>query len=395
MGPGEMKQVQVRDAASTNRLAAGVLAAAVAITSWGCADPNTPTGQPVEQVPVEEPQTASTPPSGYDDEVVLFGSMRPVVQVNPDSFPPTPQIQHTWMTEGADFDPDVDATGERLVFASTRHSVRPDLYMKAADGATVTQLTADAAADINPAFSPEGNRIAFASDRSGTWDIWILNLDDRQVSQITHSPATDLYPTWSPEGKRLAHCRLSPKSGEWELWVTNLEKEGPAQFVGYGMYPRWSPVSDILLFQRPRRRGEPLFSIWMMKLIDGEPGYATELMASDTAGMILPCWSPEGTHVSYCTVELGGGVVADDGRPRSRRSDIWVVDREGRGRICLTDGVGASYSPTWSPDGRVYYSSTRGGSENLWSVLPALPAPLSPTRVTRAGLSGSPGGGGS
>ncbi|UCG33561.1 MAG: PD40 domain-containing protein, partial [Phycisphaerales bacterium] len=336
-------------AATLDRPILGVLALSMAIPLGGCATWQ-PQPEPADQQVVEEPQP---PPSVYRDEVVLFGSMRPVIDVNPDSFAPTPQIQHTWIAEGADFDPNVDPAGERIVFASTRHSLLPDLYMKAVSGATVTQLTADPAADINPTFSPDGKQIAFASNRSGNWDIWILNLEDQRVSQITHSPATDLYPTWAPDGGRLAHCRQNPKSGEWELWVINLDKESPAKFIGYGMYPRWSPVNDTLIFQRPRRRGEPLFSIWMMQLIDGEPTYATELIASEAAGMILPSWSPDGNHVAYCTVELGGGVLSGEGRPRSQNSEIWVVDREGRGRLRVTDGVGASYSPAWSPDGRV------------------------------------------
>ena len=249
-----MWQAQMRKAAEAilNRPIPGVLTLSMTIALGGCATLQPRAEQATQQV-VAEPQP---PPSMYRDEVVLFGSMRPAVDVNPDSFPPTPQIQHTWIGEGADFDPNVDPTGERIVFASTRHSLRPDIYVKAVDGATVTQLTADPAADTNPVFSPDGTQIAFASDRSGNWDIWLLNLQDQRVSQLTHSPGTDLYPTWAPDGKRLAYCCQNPKSGEWELWVINLERESPAKFVGYGMYPRWSPVNDALVFQRPSRKSQ-------------------------------------------------------------------------------------------------------------------------------------------
>ena len=53
--------------------------------------------------------------------------------------------RHTFTEVGADFDPDIDATGKRMAFASTRHNVHPDLYIKAIDGVAVTQLTADPA----------------------------------------------------------------------------------------------------------------------------------------------------------------------------------------------------------------------------------------------------------
>lgn len=343
---------------------------------------------------VEAPASASPTPQPMSGGVVLFGSMPPTLQVRNEPYPSTPQIQHTWAGEGADFDPDIAPSGEHVVFASTRHARRPDIYMKLVDGATVTQLTSDPSADLNPTFSPDGKRIAFASDRSGGFDIWVLDLEDQQVTQITHAETVELYPTWSPDGERLAYCRLGPRSGEWELWTVTLEKEGPGNFIGYGMYPRWSPVEDALVFQRPRRRGEPLFSIWMMKLHDGEPGYATELSASTSAGFILPSWSPDGTHVAFCTVEVGGGVVNEEGRPKSAKSDTWIVDREGRGRVRVSDGVGASYSPTWSPNGRIYFSSTRGGPENIWSVLPSLPTGARASQVTRAGSPIPSGAGG-
>ncbi|UCG34554.1 MAG: PD40 domain-containing protein, partial [Phycisphaerales bacterium] len=57
--------------------------------------------------------------------------------------------------------------------------------------------------------------------------------------------------------------------------------------------------------------------------------------------------------------------------------------------------VGASYSPTWSPDGRIYYSCDRGGSEHLWSALPFLPSLNEPTRVTQGGAGPTGVGGGS
>jgi len=342
-------------------------------------------GAPQSSKAVVSKAQAPKPQVPRDEEVVLFGSMPAASQVLAVTMSSTPQIQHTWGETGSDFDPNVDPTGRRLTFASTRHAEAPDIYMKSVDGATVTQLTTDAAADIQPVFSPDGEQIAFASRRSGNWDIWVMNLADGRTSQITRTDTAELSPSWSPDGRRMAYCRWGAQSHAWELWIASLEMEGPAQFIGYGMYPRWSPTEDTLLFQRPRRRGEPLFSIWMMDMHNGEPGYATEIAASDTAGYILPSWSKDGYRIAYCAVELGSGEVSADGRVRSGESVIWMVNRDGRGRVRVTDGVGAGYSPSWSSDGRLYFSSNRGGPENIWSVLPRVPGMTEGERITRAG----------
>ena len=360
----------------------------LALIVAGCAEAQTPAA-PQEPVPEPEvrsavvgPLTPASPPK--DNGVTLFGALAPTDRPSLE-LRAAAQIQHTWIMEGADFDPDLDATGTRMVFASTRHSPNPDIYMKDVDGATVTHLVSNPASDIQPVFGPDGQHVAFASDRSGNWDIWVLDMETQQVAQVTRTPVPELHPTWSPDGARLAFCRQNEKSQEWELWFTELDNERPAHFIGYGLYPQWSPVEDQILFQRARRRGEAFFSLWTVQLTDGEPGYATELSASETAGHILPAWSRDGRYVAFCEVEMGGGIVAADGRLRSERSDVWVIDVTGRGRFKVSDVVGADYAPVWSPDGRVFFSSTRGGAENIWSVLPNLDVSAPPPPMINAG----------
>lgn len=167
--------------------------------------------------PFVRPQPTPRLAVAGEPRITLFGEL-PDVRTAPSSANSNVSLyQHTDPVEGADFDPDIDPRGERLVFASTRHSMQPDLYMQRVFGSAVTQLTADSAADVQPVFSPDGRRVAFSSDRGGGWDIWIIGVDGSPPVQITDSPADELHPSWSPDGTHLVYCRRPATGGQWEL----------------------------------------------------------------------------------------------------------------------------------------------------------------------------------
>jgi Tol biopolymer transport system component len=282
--------------------------------------------------------------------------------------------QQTIADEGDDSDPNVDASGSRLVYASTRHAVVPQLYLQAIDGVAVTQLTSGPASDVQPAFSPDGRRVAFASDRSGNWDIWIIDIEDKTVTQVTRTNDPELHPTWSPSGDRLAYCRLNRNAQHWELWVSDANQATGGRFIGFGLYPAWSPNGDSIVYQRARERGSRWFSIWRIDLTaDGEPRLPTEIASSASHALIQPAWSPDGRHVAYCSVNPDA--VGDDvDMPRVSSpidaASLWMIDADGRSPIQLTNGPGDDFGPAWGADGRIYFTSTRTGNETVWSLRP-------------------------
>jgi TolB protein len=274
--------------------------------------------------------------------------------------------RHTSLDEGEDAGVAVDPTGHWMVFSSTRHSERSDLYLQRVDGTAVTQLTSDGADDAFPSFSPDGSRIAFCSTRSGTWQVYAMDRDGRNVVQVTSGRTQCVHPSFSPDGKRLAYSSMGARSGQWELWTADLET-GSQKMIGYGLFPRWSPRKDVerIAYQRPRQRGSRWFSLWTIDLVDGEGRRPTEVAVSPVAAIVTPCWSPDGKRLAFATV-IEPSKDADGRTPG--RQDVWTIDADGGNRQRLTDGGGSNLMPFWGADGRVFFVSDRDGRECVWSV---------------------------
>jgi len=257
-----------------------------------------------------------------------------------------------------------------MVFASTRHNLRPDLYLKSVRGVAVTQLTSDPSSDIQPVFSPDGRHVVFASDRTGNWDVWMIDVEGTQPVQITSGPGDEVHPSWSPDGEQLVYCSMPPGGGQWELWITDAYNGSSHKFVGFGLFPEWSPTDNTILFQRARERGSRWFSIWTITLVDGEPRYPTEVASSASQAMILPTWSKDGQRIAFATVAPGLTESAGDELPGAI-ADIWIMNMDGGSKIRLTDGHTANYAPSFSTDGRLFFTTRRTSNENVWSLLPS------------------------
>lgn len=286
--------------------------------------------------------------------------------------------QISFTAVGSDFDPNVTPDGQFIVFASTQHRPTADIYIKSVRGRTVTQLTSDPSNDVMPSTSPDGSRIAFASDRSGSWDIYVMNRDGGPAVQVTSEPSHEMHPTWSPDGQFLAYSRLGPTSGQWELWVTEADNPAVRKFLGYGVFPEWSPVDSHILYQRPRERGDRLFSVWTIDFRDGEGVNPTEIISSPLAAVVNPSWSPDGRFIVFATIRNND--PSQQGSSRPNQSDLWIVSADGSSRANLTGGRFVNLMPAWSPNNRIFFVSDRSGVDNIWSLRPerAITAAMGP-----------------
>jgi Tol biopolymer transport system component len=278
--------------------------------------------------------------------------------------------------EGADFDPAVSPDGATLVYASTQHRAAADLYVKRVDSRVVTRLTSDPSQDCMPAISPDGTMVAFASDRSGNWDIFVMPISGGKAVQLTSDAEHEIAPSWSPDGGRLVYSRLGSVSQRWEMWVARTDRPDVANFLGAGLFPRFAPQAtsdgvDRVLFQVGRERGRRSFAIWTLDLRDTAATNHTQVVASATDALINPAWSPRGQWIVYAqapapTPEQGASTQLN-------RSSLWMVSLMGEGTVRLTAGESLALNPTWASDNRLYFVSDRSGVDNIWSLDMAQP----------------------
>jgi len=122
-----------------------------------------------------------------------------------------------------------------------------------ANGSSVTNLTNNTSTERYPTWSPDGGRIAFASDRDGNWDIYVMNADGSSVTNLTNNTSTERYPTWSPDGSRIAFS--SDRDGNDEVYVMNANGTGVVRLTNHGAtdyQPAWSPDGTKIVFTSHR-----------------------------------------------------------------------------------------------------------------------------------------------
>jgi len=147
----------------------------------------------------------------------------------------------------SDSNPTWSADGSRIAFESNRRAqIRDrdaDVYVMAANGTRVRQLTFSDAFDGDPAWSWL-NRIAFESDRAGSSDIWAIDPDGTDEKQLTKSPAFDGDPAWSPDGSQIVFTSQRD-NGDRELYVMNADGSAPRRLTNNPARdesPDWQPL---------------------------------------------------------------------------------------------------------------------------------------------------------
>jgi serine/threonine protein kinase len=220
--------------------------------------------------------------------------------------------------------------GQRLAYAC-RQGGDWEICVMDAGGANLRTLTSNVVDDEGPSWSPDGYRIAFHSTRHGNDEIYVMGADGSNVVRLTQHAAEDKYPVWSPDGQMIAFH--SDRDGNQEVYVMNRDGTGQTnltQHSGDDWWPAWSPDGGTIAFVCMR------YGVAEICLVDLNTRAVTRLTHS-TAGCASPAWSPDGSRVAFARWET------------SKNCEIYCVDRDGQNLQRLTNHVGLDTRPAWSP----------------------------------------------
>jgi Tol biopolymer transport system component len=237
-----------------------------------------------------------------------------------------------------------------------------DVYLVNADGSGLVNLTDNPARDMYPDWSPDGDLIAFCSDREGPSQVFVMRRDGTEVRRLTTAiddcgnPSWSV-PIWSPGGAWIAITSApggSYPEAALDLFVVRADgsevinlTDHPAAESG----PSWSPDSTRLAFTSDRDGNEEIYVVD----VDGSGlTRLTENPARDGAA----AWSPDSARIAFVSNRDGNW-------------EIYTVAVDGSGVARLTNDPGSDLNPAWSPDGRqIAFTSDRSGNGEIYRMDP-------------------------
>jgi len=258
---------------------------------------------------------------------------------------------------GAMQSPSLSADGKKIVYTASR--ISSYLWSVPLSPGTATAVgppepfSKDTSFRTNLArFSPDGKRVAMTRWRPGfSADIWVGDGEGKNLTQLTNNVTTDSQPSWFPDGDRLAFLSDREKPGEsfavWSISTTTGKEEKLLDLKPGSQFATLSPDGSQLALHSLENG---VVNIWTVSMKTGE----SKQLTFGTASMAFPCWSPDGRFIAF--------------ENQAGENDFLMLIPSSGGEVKqLTLGEGKSWPHSWSADGdKIAFAGFRNGVWNIY-----------------------------
>jgi Tol biopolymer transport system component len=236
----------------------------------------------------------------------------------------------------------------RIAFDSNQSSTF-QVYLINPDGSQKTNLINNSTDSYGQSWSRDGTKAVFTTNRDGNFEIYTMDADGTNLIRLTNNTAYEDYPTWSPDGTQIAF--ESGRDGFYGIWAMNADGTNQHKLTDntYNYGPSWSPDGTKIIFTSGR---DPTNQIYSMN----SDGSNVTRLSSNSFYDGYPGWSPDGTNIVFSS--------SRDGNP-----EIYTMNADGSGQTRLTNDSAQDTLPDWSPDGtKIVFTSNRDGNKDIYSM---------------------------
>lgn len=269
-----------------------------------------------------------------------------------------------------------------VVFYSARDGhTNNQIYVMNPDGGNPIRVTYDAATDVDPDISPNGQQIVFTSNQTENKNNNIFVWDQTgAVQNLTNEPTGgDEWARWSPDGKQIVFDS-NREGGNFAVYVMNADGSNPTRLTDtstVGRYPSWSPDGRQIVF----RHGIDIAAI----NADGSGAPRQLTSEASTSFAQMPVWSPDGRYIAFMSFREG-------------YCSVFRMNADGSGQVNLTpknpDDANSSWcsrAPSWSADGQeIFFMSFRPSTNGLNQIFSMNLDGTNVRQLTDVGTNGSP-----
>jgi len=249
-----------------------------------------------------------------------------------------------------------------------------EIWVMDYDGANQHQLTHMRTTSLTPRWSPDASRIAFScfvpvemtrrDERTGSVvrytitssQICVYSTASNRLISFPRFRGTNNSPAWSPDGQEIAFS--SSQSGDPEIYTIGADGSHLHRLTfsaGVNTSPAWNPKTGKEMIFVSDRGGDGVPVLYQM---NSDGTNVSKIALPDMGYVIDPAWSPNGQLVAFSW------------RRPSGNYDIYVMDIVSHQLVELTKDEGRNERPSWAPDGRhLVFESTRTGTRQIWSML--------------------------